>query len=149
MLAFKRLSFAITMRLLDDRPRSRLVRNVVAMAAGSVLLAGTARADDPLLLATGGVYGGMTQNSASCYVLNAGRNPVAVSMFILNETGGSAGPFTRTVVLPGTISAVSNYITNNQAYSCRIIGTGASVNVRGVMDIRDVFSNVLISSDLR
>jgi hypothetical protein len=149
MLAIKRFLFGITMPLPNDRPRWRLVRNIIALATGSVLLAGTARADDPLLLATGGVYGGMTQNSASCYVFNAGRNPVAVSMFLLNETGGSAGPFTRTVVLPGRISAVSNYITNNQAYSCRIIGTGASVNVRGVMDIRDVFNNVLISSDLR
>jgi hypothetical protein len=149
MPGVERLFFEITMRLLSDRPRSRLVRNVIALATGAVLLAGTAaRADDPLLLATGGVYGSLAQNSAACYVFNAGGSPVAVSMFILDETGGSAGPFTRTVVLPGTIAAVVNFITNSQAYSCRIFGT-ASANLRGVMDIRDVNDNVLSSSDLR
>ena len=150
MLAAKRLFFEITTRSVKDRPRSHLVRNVIALATGSALLAGAAApADAPLLLATGGVYGGITQNYAVCYVFNAGTSPVAVLMEIRDQTGGFAGAPTSTVVLPGTISAVANFVVNDESYSCTITGTPATANLRGGMDVRDVDENVLISSDLR
>jgi hypothetical protein len=150
MLAFKLLFLGMTTRSVKDRPGSHLVRNVIALATGSALLAGTAaRADDPLLLATGGVYGGMTQNYAVCYVFNAGKSPVAVLMEIRDQLGGFAGAPTSTVVLPGRISAVANFVVNNEAYSCTIKGTPVTANLRGGMDVRDVDENVLIYSDLR
>lgn len=151
MLAVRRLFFGITTRSVKDRPRSHLVRNVIALATGSALLAGTAaRADPPLLLlATGGVYGGITQNYAVCYVFNAGTSPVAVLMTISDQSGGFAGAPTSTVVLPRTISAVANFVVNNQAYSCTITGAPATATLRGGMDVRDVDGNVLINSDLR
>jgi hypothetical protein len=150
MSAIRRLLFRMMSSLVNDWLQPHLVRGVIAFATVLALLTGTtARADDPLLLATGGVYGGMTQNYAVCYVFNVGKIPAHVTMIIRDETGGSAGPFTTTVVLPGRISAVANYVANNLSYSCTITGSPKTANLRAVMDFRDVYDNVLISSDLR
>jgi hypothetical protein len=143
--------------------RSYLVRSVIALAAGLALLAGTAaRAQENaattgfpgfpnLLLATGGVYGGPAQANAFCYVFNAGTVTQHIAIGIRDQTGGFVGPLTTVQSRKGTISAAAGAIANNVAYSCTVLGaTGTSAtNLRGVMDIRDVNSNVLINSNLR
>ena len=157
MLAIRRLFFGATTRLVNERLRSHLVHGVVALATGlALLLAGTAaRAADPtfpvLLLATGGVYGGISQNHDVCYVFNAGTTSQTILIQIRKQNGGFAGPATTTVLVPGTISAQATFVTHNQAYSCTVKGvTGSSAeDLRGVMDSRDVNNNVLINSNLR
>jgi hypothetical protein len=129
---------------------------VTALAAGSVLLAGTvAQAADPaiVLLATGGVYGGITQNHAVCYVFNAGATATPKLIIQLRkQNGGLQGPATTLPagVAPGTISAQAFFIANNQAYSCTVLGPAGSSapDLRGVMDVRDVSNNVLVNSNL-
>jgi hypothetical protein len=152
MLAIKRL---FVKRLANDRRRSHLVRAVIALAVGSTLMTGAAaRAQDPafpvLLLATGGVFGGVSQNHDVCYAFNAGSSAVAVKMTIRDQTGGSAGPITSTILLPGRITAVANNVKSNVAYSCTVRGTAGSsaTDLRGVMDVRDASNNVLINSNL-
>jgi hypothetical protein len=136
--------------------RSHVVRSVIALATGSALLAGTAaRAADPtfpvLLLATGGVYGGISQNHDVCYVFNAGTTPQTILIQLRNQNGGFAGPATTTVLLPGKISAQASFVVNSMAYSCTVKGiTGSSAtDLRGVVDSRDVNNNVLINASLR
>jgi hypothetical protein len=157
MLAIRSLFVGISTRLASDRPRPHLVRNVIALAAGSALLAGTAaRAQDAktfptLLLATGGVYGGTSQNHDVCYVFNAGTSSAKVLIVLREQKGGFTGPPTTTVMAPGTISAAAAFVKHNVAYSCTVKGPAGSsaTDLRGVMDVRDVNNNVLINSDLR
>src|SRR5215472_5011034 len=93
MLAIRRF-FGMTLSSANDRPRSHLIRGVIALAMGSALLAGTAaRAADPVTvtrttLATGGVFGGATQASAVCYAFNSGTSPVLATITIRNDIGG-------------------------------------------------------------
>ena len=146
----------VVIGIITARLRSYLVGTVVALAAGSALLAGTAaQAADPVivLLATGGVYGGITQNHAVCHVFNAGATATPKLIIQMrNQKGGLQGPATTLPLglAPGTIGAQSFFIANNQAYSCTVLGPAGSSapDLRGVMDVRDVSNNVLINSNL-
>ena len=135
----------------NDRPRSHLAHRVIVLATGSVLLTGTgARADD-FLLATGGVFGGVTQNLAVCYAFNAGTSPVTISSAVIRDQTGKVTAKTGCVgpLAPGKICAVVSSISTSLAYSCTISGkASAPGDLRGVMDVRDASRNVLINSNL-
>jgi hypothetical protein len=126
------------------------------------LLTGTAaRADDlaagrapppqvAFLLATGGVYGGITQNLAVCYAYNAGPLPVTILGVVIRDQNGT---FDKTgcvqLLAPLKICSVSVPIAVNLAYSCTISGIKPVASVlRGVMDMRDSARHVLINSNL-
>jgi hypothetical protein len=155
MVAIRRLFFGTTTNSADDRVRSHFVRSIIALAAGSALLAGTAaRADDlasteTTLLATGGVYGGITQRLSVCYAFNAGTSTVSeASLTIRNQVGGAIGK-TRCAVAAGTLCAVVVNVVSTMAYSCTITSTSTNAaNLRGVLDFRDATGNVLINSNL-
>jgi hypothetical protein len=154
MLAIGRLLFGTTVGLANGRLRSPLVRGVVALATGSALLAATAaRADDPritTLLATGGVYGGMSQATATCYAFNAGTTRVSVlALTIFNQVGTSVGTTSCPALARGTLCAVSTPIVNTVAYSCTLTSKSPNADdLRGVLDFRDIYQNVLINSNL-
>jgi hypothetical protein len=150
MMAIGRLFFGTTTSMANNRRRSHLVRSVIALAAGSVLLAGTAARAQSVVLATGGVFGGVNQNYAVCYAFNAGTTKVPAVTVVVRDQNGGITARTLCAVNPGAMCAVQAGLVSTVAYSCTITGAGASAaNLRGVLDIRDVNSNVLINSNLR
>jgi hypothetical protein len=149
MMAIGRLFFGMTTSSANDRRQSHLVRSVIALAAGSALLAGTAARAQSVLLATGGVFGGVTQNYAVCYAFNAGTTRVPATLLVIRDQNGGIAGRTACAVNPGAMCAVQAGLSSTAAYSCTITSIGASAaDLRGVLDIRDVFSNVLINSNL-
>jgi hypothetical protein len=156
MLGIGRLLFGTTRSVGNDRARSRLVSSVIVLATGSALLAATAaRADDPqsvtrTVLATGGVYGGMTQINSVCYAFNSGTSPVTVgSLVIRNQFGAVIGTTSCPSLAPGTLCAIQVGVTNTMAYSCTMTSTSPNAaDLRGVIDFRDVNQNLLINSNL-
>jgi hypothetical protein len=152
MLAIRRLFFGIWTSLGNERALPHLIRSVAALATGMALLAGTAAwADDPLVLvlATGGVYGGISQNHDVCYAFNPTKTVTPQLVMIIRDQSGGILGTTTGVVLPGRIIAVATYVANNLPYSCTVFSTTAVTDLRGVMDVRDVNNNVLINSNLR
>jgi hypothetical protein len=148
----------MTTSLANDRARSLLVRSVIALATGSALLAWTAvRAGDLVTattttLATGGVFGGVSQNYTVCYAFNSGTSPVLrATLTIRDQNGGIAAtnsPLGCTVAA-SQMCAIIVGVSPTSAYSCTITTNSANAaNLRGVMDMRDVNSNVLINSNL-
>ncbi len=155
MLAIGRSLFGTTASLGDDRARSRLVRSMIALAAGSALLAATAaRADDPqsvttTVLATGGVYGGITQSNSVCYAFNAGTSPVTVNSLVIRNQVGAVTGTTRCSLAPGALCSIFVGVANNVAYSCTLTSTSPNAtDLRGVLDFRDAVGNLLINSNL-
>jgi hypothetical protein len=146
MLAIRRLYFCAAT---NDRLRSHLARCVLALAAGSVLLAGTARAAD-LQLATGGVYGGISQAISVCYAFNSGTSPVKVSSLVIyNQHGKIVGKTSCPKLAPAEMCAAIVSVSNRQAYACTITSSSTyASDLRGVIDFRDVTGNVLINSNL-
>jgi len=125
------------------------IRRVLAMTVLFLGVSVAARAD---ILATGAMYGGPTQNTAVCYLFNAGTGPVTVvSNQILREPNINLGlSFDGCSVLAAGSScgiAVNN-IANNAAHSCRFVLSPGGADVRGVMEIRQGLT-VLQNSALR
>jgi hypothetical protein len=162
-MRLSRLFARIMKRLANGRPRSHLARGAIVLATGMALLTGTAaRADDlaaaggdptvvvPFVLATGGVFGGITQNLAVCYAYNAGPLPVTISGVVIRDQNGvldKIGCVQR--LAPFKICSVAVPISTVLAYSCTIRGFKPVASVlRGVMDIRDIARRVLINSNL-
>ena len=146
-----RLFAGIIERFANDRPRSHLAHRVIILATGSVLLTGTAARADDFLLATGGVFGGVTQNLAVCYAFNAGTIPVIISSMVIRDQNGKVTGKTGCVgkLEPAKICSVVSSVSTTLAYSCTISGTASiAADLRGVMDIRDASRNVLINSNL-
>ena len=162
-MRMSRLFAGIIKRSANDRPRSHLAHGVIVLATGSVLLTGTAAQADDLAeagrapppqvafrLATGGVYGGITQNLAVCYAYNVGPLPVRILGVAIRDQNGNLDKLGCVQQLaPSKMCSVSVAISSILAYSCTINGIKpvASV-VRGVMDIRDFSRHVLINSNL-
>ena len=128
----RRLFFGMTTGLESDRPRSHLVRGVIALATGSALLAGTTAQAAALLLATGGVFGSVNQKSAVCYAFNAGTTSVlGVSVVIHDQFGAVAGKVT-TPSLAANETLPLGVTIANEAYSCTVTSTASNaVNLRG------------------
>ena len=129
----RRLFFRMTTGLASDRPRSHLVRGVIALATGSaLLLAGTAAQAAALLLATGGVFGSISQQSAVCYAFNAGTTSVlGVSVVIHDQFGAVTGKVT-TPSLAANETLPLGVTVANEAYSCTVTSTASNaVNLRG------------------
>ena len=124
------------------------MRRVVAI---TVLLLGfsvAARAD---ILATGAMYGGPTQNTAVCYLFNAGTGPVnVVTNQIIREPNISlllAFDNCGVLAAGSTCSIVAN-LANNVPHSCKFVLSPSGADVRGVMEIRSG-GTVLQNSNLR
>jgi len=117
----------------------------------TVLLLGfsvAARAD---VLATGALYGGPTQNTAVCYLFNAGSGPVTVvSNQIIREPNlNLALSFDGCSVLAaGSSCGIAAPILNNVAHSCKFVLSQSGADVRGVLEMRSGLT-VLSTSDLR
>jgi hypothetical protein len=124
--------------------RSVLMGISIVLAVGS-----TAKAAD--ILAGGGIYGGHTQTTATCYLFNAGNSAVSISsLLIYNDSGGATtvdagncgtklGARKQCFVFSGIL---------NTSYACRAI-VASKTNLRGNLQIRNVDGVVLINVELR
>jgi hypothetical protein len=154
MLAIRRF-FATTMSSVNDRPRSHLVRRVIALAMGSALLTGTAAlAADPVTvttttLATGAVFGGATQAIAVCYGFNSGTSSVLISSLVIRDQFAAVTGKKSCRVSPGAVCGLQVGIATTSPYSCTITSISPNAgDLRGVLDMRDISANVLINSNL-
>ncbi len=126
--------------------------NMRRVLTTTVLLLGLSVAAHADILATGAMYGGPTQNTAVCYLFNAGTGPVTVvSNQILREPNINL-PLSFDgcgVLAAGNSCGIAvNNIVNNAAHSCKFVLSPSGADVRGVMEIRSGLT-VLQNSTLR
>jgi hypothetical protein len=117
----------------------------------TMLLLGVSVAAHADVLATGAMYGGPTQNTAVCYLFNAGTGPVTVtSNQIIREPNiNLALSFDGCGVLAaGSSCGIAATIVNNMAHSCKFVLSQSGVDVRGVLEMRSGLT-VLSNADLR
>ena len=126
-----------------------MLRRVLVTA---VLLLGVSAAAHADILATGAMYGGPTQNTAVCYLFNAGTGPVTVvSNQIIREPNINLGlSFDGCgVLVAGSSCGIAvNNIANNAAHSCKFVLSPSGADVRGVMELRQGLT-VLQNAELR
>ncbi len=159
MLAIRRLFFGTMTSLANDRPRSHLVRGVIAVAAGAALLSGTAaRAGDPAdLFATGGLFGGISQTHAVCYAFNGsegsfGGTITKITLRIRGQNGATVtGGFHNCgAVTAGGLCSVTVSVAANKAYSCTMQAKFPNAEfARGTLEFRDAGDNVTANSNLQ
>jgi hypothetical protein len=167
MLAIRHLFLGVTTSLANDRPRSQLVRGVIALAAGAALLTGTAaRAGDPTpqttvpngdIFATGGLFGGATQTHAVCYAFNGsegtdGGTIPKITLRIRGQNGATVTGGTRNcgAVTAGGLCSVTVSVAANKAYSCTMFAKGPNgVFARGTLEFRDAGDGVTANSNLQ
>ena len=117
----------------------------------TMLLLGVSVAAHADVLATGALYGGPTQNTAVCYLFNAGTGPVTVvSNQIIREPNINL-PLSFDgcgVLAAGSSCGIATNIANNVAHSCKFVLSQSGADVRGVLEMRSGLT-VLSNSDLR
>ena len=134
-----------------------LNHSVIALVVSLVLLTSTAAGAVSFnYLATGDVFGGVTQTSAHCYVFNVGASIKILSGAIRDDTGAIVPVPASSDTCTGATLAQFKSCTIDangpltfQTYECTILTRGSTAGLRGVMDIRDSNMNVLINSNLR
>jgi hypothetical protein len=130
--------------------RKRLNHPCIALVTSLVLLTGTAARAE--YLATGAVFGGPSQFSANCYVFNVGPPITIVAAEIRNQKGAivtTSNTCTRATLAQFATCGVSATSLTFQTYECDVETSGTNADLRGVMDIRNGASDVLINSNLR
>ncbi|MGB0957160.1 MAG: hypothetical protein ACPGUF_01705 [Litorivicinus sp.] len=129
---------------------------------GVLLFSGAAQANGffgkrfDTTIAAGGVYGGATQSSTTCYVFNAGPDAIQIKSFEIIEQNvpGDTKDFDfcppGTVLQPGETCTITATGLPQQAHSClaRYRGSWRS-QVRGTMDVRASGNEVLVNAELR
>ena len=105
-------------------------------------------------IATGGVYGGATQASTTCYVFNAGPDEITVeSLQIIAQDGTPTTDFdvcSGVTLNPSESCSAAAVGLAQEAHSCVVTYRGHWWNqVRGTMDVRATDNEVLTSSPLR
>jgi hypothetical protein len=102
-------------------------------------------------LAAGAIFGGPTQNTAVCYLYNAGGSPVSVSGSQIVQQ--FIGPVPLTVnqcgasLVAGGICGIAANAVNNAPYACKFV-ISDGVAVRGTLEIRSGLT-VLKNAELR
>lgn len=90
-------------------------------------------------LAAGLLYGGVTQETAVCYVYNAGDSTVSVSEIKI-IAGNVALPLVQntcgTLAAGGSCFALVRPINRDSAHACKAVVPLNGANVRGTLDIR-------------
>jgi len=85
--------------------------------------------------------------NVNCRVFNFGTTNVTISQRQIFTSSGVAVKIAGNscgVLKPGKSCAFySNNSADNVAYSCRLTGSGTSVNISGVVEIQDESSNIL------
>jgi hypothetical protein len=104
-------------------------------------------------LASSNIYGGPSQDHATCIVTNVGTvtvSSLSVRIFDQNGTNTTDTDLCLTSLAPGqTCSAFANFLTT-QAYSCSVETAGSVKNLRGTLEIRSTSpTNVLRWEELR
>ncbi len=93
------------------------------------------------ILAAGALWGGSVQDTAVCYVYNAGLSPVTVAgAQIIRQNFGAIPLLTNNCgfLPPEGICAFAANIVNFVAHGCKVVvlPDGAAAAVRGTLDIR-------------
>jgi len=120
--------------------------------AATVLLLGTSVVAHAATLASASIHGGPTQDSAFCYIFNAGTTPITfVSKEIIKESGTSLSlTFDNCSVLqPDETCLFFTSIVNNKTHACKVRINEKKTNVRGVLEIREGGATVLSNSEAR
>ena len=90
-------------------------------------------------LATGALYGGVTQNTAFCYFYNAGQSTVSISgKQIIREFVGPVPFFIDNcgTLNAGTICRFAANIVKDSVHACKAVVDPDGSQVRGILDIR-------------
>lgn len=107
---------------------------VVTACAAVLALSGLAQAaqiSTPMLFGTG------TQDKAHCLVLNGGTSPLAVTVTLRNEYGGTEATDTCGGPLgAGQFCALRRAIDNAGAYAC-IATAGSTASLRGTLVLEE------------
>jgi hypothetical protein len=129
-----------------------MMRRTLAITALLLGLSAAAHAD---ILAAGVMYGGSTQNTAVCYLFNAGTGPVTV---VSNQIFRESQPVVNlplnfdscgATLAPNSSCGIAvNNIANGFAHACKFVLSPSAAAVRGVMEIR-AGATVLKNVDLR
>ncbi len=107
---------------------------VLAACAGVLALAGSAHAAQ---IASPTTFGAFTQDRAECVVLNGGTAALAVTVKILNESGGTVKTSTCGGSLPeGEFCSVSTAIDFGVGYAC-IATAPSTASLRGALVISE------------
>ena len=127
-----------------------MMRQVFAMTMFVLGLAVTAQAD---ILAAGTLYGGPTQNIATCYLFNAGTGPVTIVTNQIFREGGTGQPATSLALAfdfcgvslaPNSSCFIQTTIANLAAHACKFVLSPSAADVRGGFEIRE--GNVVLQS---
>jgi hypothetical protein len=103
-------------------------------------------------LAAGAIFGGPTQNTAVCYLYNAGGSPVSVSGSQIVQQ--FIGPVPLTInqcdvpLVAGGICGIAANAANNAPYACKFVISPDGGAVRGTLEIRSGLT-VLKNAELR
>jgi hypothetical protein len=85
-------------------------------AACTMFLVATSAAD-AATISSPAIFGSHDQNQATCVALNIGTTTAAVTLKILNESGGTESTTTQTVA-PGDFIVTIRNISSGVAYAC-------------------------------
>jgi hypothetical protein len=92
------------------------------------------------IFAAGPLYGGGTQNQATCYLYNAGNFPVSVSGAQIIQQDFGPLPLVSNnctgALAAGSICVFAATLPNGFAHACKAIAAGDVDDVRGELDIR-------------
>jgi hypothetical protein len=110
---------------------------IFAMACAAVLaLSGVSQAAQ---IPTPAIFGNRNQDKAHCLVINGGTSPLAVTLKLINEYGGTEATYNcRGPLDPGEFCTLRTTITNALAcaYAC-IATAGSTANIRGALVIEE------------
>ncbi len=127
-----------------------MFRNKILIAASVLALSPAIHADT---LASGAMYGGLSQTNGVCYIYNAGTGPVSISSrTISREPGTALAQFYNNcgaVLAAGSSCGFAANVVNSSAHFCRVVVSPSGEEVRGTIEMRDAQGRVLSNSDLR
>ena len=108
---------------------------IVAMACTAVLaLSGVSQAAQ---ISTPMIFGTGNQDKAHCVVVNGGTSPLAVTVKLLNEYGGTEATYNCHGPLGAEqFCALRRSIDNAGAYAC-IATAGSTANLRGALVLEE------------
>ncbi|MGH8615000.1 MAG: hypothetical protein ACREYF_24000, partial [Gammaproteobacteria bacterium] len=131
-------------------PRGVIIMGRILIVLAALITMGTA-ANAATTLAAGGIFAGTTQNTAVCYLYNAGNSAVSVRGSIVQQF---IGPVPLTVnqcgapLAAGAICGIAAKAVNNAPYACKFVISPDGAAVRGALELRNGLT-VLKNVELR
>jgi hypothetical protein len=124
---------------------------ILRLLVATVVLLGTSVVAHATILASSSIYGGTIQDTALCYVFNAGTTVIHfTSNQIIRQDGVSLSlTFDNCSTLgPGDTCVIAAAIGNSFTHACKFVFPESKTNIRGSLEIRDG-GTVLTNIELR